>query len=113
MTTTAGNSEITKLANQPFIASAKDVTKTFGSGENPFTALRNVTLHIPAGKTVALLGRSGSGKSTLLNLFGAVDRATSGAVIIHDTNLADLSDADLALFRRRKLGFVFQSFHLV
>lgn len=100
-------------AAAPAAVVAADLSKTYGSGEGAYTALHNVSLSIPRGRSVALLGRSGSGKSTLLNLLGAVDRPTTGSVLIGDTDLATLSDADLALFRRRRLGFVFQSFHLL
>jgi putative ABC transport system ATP-binding protein len=89
------------------------VRKTFGSGASEFTALHEVSLRIAAGRSVALLGRSGSGKSTLLNLLGAVDRATSGRIVIGGVDLSTQSDAELAIFRRRRLGYVFQSFHLV
>jgi putative ABC transport system ATP-binding protein len=89
------------------------VRKTFGSGPNEFTALHEVSLQITAGQSVALLGRSGSGKSTLLNLLGAVDRPTSGRIFIGGVDLSTQSDAELAIFRRRRLGYVFQSFHLV
>ncbi|MDB5172503.1 MAG: transporter related [Phycisphaerales bacterium] len=97
----------------PFIVSLEGVRKTYGSGPGAFTALHELSLRIPRGRTVALLGRRGSGKSTLLNLLGAVDRPTTGAVRIGGVNIATLSDEQLALFRRRRLGFVFQSFHLV
>ena len=89
------------------------VEKTYGRGEGAVAALHTLSLRIPAGRAVALLGRSGSGKSTLLNLLGAVDRPTSGSITIDGENLAKLSQADLALFRRRRLGYVFQSFHLL
>ena len=95
------------------IAVADGVRKTYGNGDGEFTALRDVSLRIAHGRSVALLGRSGSGKSTLLNLLGAVDRPTAGTIRVGDVDLATLSDAQLALFRRRRLGFVFQSFHLV
>ena len=89
------------------------VQKTYGEGPGAVAALHELSLTIPAGRTVALLGRSGSGKSTLLNLLGAVDRPTAGSIRIGGTDLAGLTDGQLALFRRRRLGFVFQSFHLL
>jgi putative ABC transport system ATP-binding protein len=89
------------------------VQKTYGAGSGAVTALHELSLRIARGRSVALLGRSGSGKSTLLNLLGAVDRPTSGSIRIAGTDLSALSDGQLALFRRRRLGFVFQSFHLV
>ena len=95
------------------LAVAQAVNKTYGVGEGVFVALRDVSLQVAAGESVALVGRSGSGKSTLLNLFGAVDRPSSGRVVVGGTDLSTLGDADLALFRRRRLGYVFQSFNLV
>lgn len=95
------------------IVVALGVSKTYGLGDSALTALHEVSLRIPRGRSVALIGRSGSGKSTLLNLLGAVDRPTTGSIRIGSADLAALSDADLALFRRRRLGFVFQSFHLL
>src|SRR4051794_30941428 len=95
------------------IAEVDRVQKTYGSGDSEFTALHEVSLRVPRGRSVALLGRSGSGKSTLLNLLGAVDRPTSGSIGIDGVDPTALSDAELALFRRRRLGFVFQSFHLL
>ena len=89
------------------------VQKTYGTGAGAVAALHELSLRIARGRSVALLGRSGSGKSTLLNLLGAVDRPTSGSIRIAGTDLSALSDGQLALFRRRRLGFVFQSFHLV
>ena len=91
----------------------RNVRKTYGSGAGEVTALHELSLCLERGRMVALLGRSGSGKSTLLNLLGAVDRPTSGSVRVGGVDLARLSDAELALFRRRRLGFVFQSFHLL
>jgi putative ABC transport system ATP-binding protein len=89
------------------------VQKTYGTGNAAVTALHELSLRIPRGQSVALVGRSGSGKSTLLNLLGAVDRPTAGSICVGDTNLAEMSDRQLALFRRRHLGYVFQSFHLL
>lgn len=91
----------------------RNLTKTYGSGAGGFTSLHALSMSIERGRIVALLGRSGSGKSTLLNLLGAVDRPTSGSIHVAGTDLTTLSDAELALFRRRRLGFVFQSFHLL
>jgi putative ABC transport system ATP-binding protein len=103
---------IVRDSAEPLIALDR-VQKTYGAGPGAVTALHELSLRIPRGRSVALLGRSGSGKSTLLNLLGAVDRPTAGTIRIAGTDLSSLSDGELALFRRRRLGFVFQSFHLV
>jgi putative ABC transport system ATP-binding protein len=95
------------------IVQLRSVEKRYGEGESAFTALHEISLAIPRGRMVALVGASGSGKSTLLNLLGAVDRPTTGTITIAGRDLSNMSDADLALFRRRRLGFVFQSFHLL
>ena len=95
------------------IVRLRSVEKRYGDGDSALTALHEISLAIPRGRTVALLGPSGSGKSTLLTLLGAVDRPTTGTILIGGQDLSRLSDADLALFRRRRLGFVFQSFHLL
>ena len=100
-------------AAEPPIVIAEGVSKTYGQGEGAVAALHALSLSIPRGRSVALVGRSGSGKSTLLNLLGAVDRPTAGTIRIGDIDLTSLPDDQLALFRRRRLGFVFQSFHLV
>jgi putative ABC transport system ATP-binding protein len=89
------------------------VSKWYGQGAGRVAALTDVSLTIGGGRMVALLGRSGSGKSTLLNLLGAVDRPTNGTVEIAGSDLSTLPDGKLALFRRRRLGYVFQAFHLV
>jgi putative ABC transport system ATP-binding protein len=89
------------------------VSKWYGQGASRTAALTDVSITIGAACMVALMGRSGSGKTTLLNLLGAVDRPTTGSVQIDGTELAELSQARLALFRRRRLGYVFQAFHLV
>jgi putative ABC transport system ATP-binding protein len=99
-------------AREPIVV-VRSVEKRYGEGDSAFTALHEVSLAIPRGRMVALVGASGSGKSTLLNLLGAVDRPTTGAVEIGGRDLSKMSDAGLALFRRRRLGFVFQSFHLL
>ena len=107
-----------RLANgdsvsEPAVVVLDKVQKTYGSGQNAVTALHELSLRIRRGRSVALLGRSGSGKSTLLNLLGAVDRPTAGSVRIANTDLCTLGEGELALFRRRRLGYVFQSFHLL
>jgi putative ABC transport system ATP-binding protein len=95
------------------IAVVDHVSKIYGEGDSKLLGLNDVSLTIPSGQSIALIGRSGSGKSTLLNLLGAVDRPTTGSVHIGGVDLSKMTDAELALFRRRRLGYVFQSFHLV
>ena len=95
------------------IAIVDHVSKIYGSTDNKLVALDDISLTIQPGQSIALIGRSGSGKSTLLNLLGAVDRPTTGSIRIGNIELSSMTDADLAIFRRRRLGYVFQSFHLV
>lgn len=88
------------------------VTKAFG-GKRNVTALRDVSLSVPKGEMVSIIGPSGSGKSTLLNLMGGLDRPTSGVVTIDGAPLAGLSDDGLTRIRRDKIGFIFQFFNLL
>jgi putative ABC transport system ATP-binding protein len=91
-----------------------DLTKVFPRKGGPsIKALDGVNLQIFAGEFLAIIGRSGSGKTTLLNLIGALDRPTSGKVIFEGKNLGDLSNRDLTLLRRQKVGFIFQTFNLL
>ena len=87
--------------------------KVFGSGDTAVVALDDVTLDLPAGQFTAIMGPSGSGKSTLMHCLAGLDTLTSGQVLIGDTDLASLSDRELTLLRRDRLGFVFQSFNLL
>ncbi len=89
------------------------LTKVYGEGRSAVHALRGVDLEIPQGEIVVLLGPSGSGKSTLLNIIGGLDRATEGTVYFRDQNLADMNDAELTLYRRDHIGFVFQFYNLM
>ena len=99
--------------NNPLIET-KDLTKTYVRKSGPsIKALDGVNLKIFAGEFLAIIGRSGNGKTTLLNLIGALDRPTSGKVTFEGKNLSDLSDRDLALLRRQKVGFIFQTFNLL
>ncbi len=91
----------------------RGLSKTYGTGENAVQALTDVNITIERGEFVAICGASGSGKSTLLNLLGAVDRPTSGQVIIDGVDLTRRSEEQLAAFRRRRIGFVFQFFNLI
>jgi putative ABC transport system ATP-binding protein len=88
------------------------VTKTF-DGKRVVTALHNVTLHVPRGDMVSIVGPSGSGKSTLLNLIGGLDRATSGEIAIDGSVLGGLNNDELTRVRRDKIGFIFQFFNLL
>ncbi|NLB23374.1 MAG: ABC transporter ATP-binding protein [Clostridium sp.] len=87
--------------------------KTYGKGELAVDALRGVDISIKEGELVSIIGKSGSGKSTLLHLLGALDRPTGGEVYIDNESIYDKSDDELSLLRRRKVGFVFQSFNLL
>jgi len=91
----------------------RDVHKTYATGDKPFVALRGVSLNIAAGEFVAIMGPSGSGKSTLLHLVGGLDRPASGEVIVAEQRLHTLNETQLALFRRKQVGFVFQFFNLI
>jgi putative ABC transport system ATP-binding protein len=96
-----------------YIIQTKDLQRVFKIGTKEVQALRGVDLTIESGRYVALKGRSGSGKTTLLNCIGGLDRPTSGIVRVFGRNLADLGEDQLALWRRRELGFIFQSFGLL
>jgi len=91
----------------------KNVCRTFIVGDQQVAALRDINLRLDASEYVSIMGPSGSGKSTLLNLLGLLDRPTSGTYLLDDGNVTDLSDEQQASVRRDKIGFVFQSFHLV
>ncbi len=89
------------------------VEKIFRRGSEEIHVLSNLNLHVPAGEFLALMGPSGSGKSTLLNLLGGLDRPTRGAVSVAGENIGDLSDHELAAWRARHIGFVFQLYNLM
>lgn len=95
------------------ILSTHNLTKTYGTGDNVVHALTDVSLDIEDGKFVSIIGSSGSGKSTLLNLLGGLDRPTSGDVILDGKAIFEMDDEALTIFRRRKIGFVFQNYNLV
>jgi len=90
-----------------------DLTKVYRVGHMDYPALRGINIKIGRGELVSIMGPSGSGKSTLLNLIGALDRPTSGRVIIDGVDLKKLDEDRLSLLRNRKLGFVYQSFNLI
>ena len=89
------------------------LTKVYGQGSAAVHALRGVDLQIPQGELVVLLGASGSGKSTLLNILGGLDQPTEGEVSFFDQHLSSMDDADLTLYRRDHIGFVFQFYNLM
>lgn len=89
------------------------LTKTYKTGSNQVVALDNVDLALEKGSFTAIVGASGSGKSTLLHLLGGVDRPTSGNIYIEDTDISTLNMEELAVFRRRKVGLVYQFYNLI
>ena len=94
-------------------ARAENLTKTYGDGENAVHALDGVSLTVRRGEFVAIMGPSGSGKSTLMHMMAGLDAPTAGRVWLGGQEITGLSDADLTILRRRRVGFVFQSFNLV
>jgi len=95
------------------VVSARDVTRVYGEGETAVHALRGVDLDVERGKLTAVMGPSGSGKSTLMHILAALDRPTSGTVIVAGTQLGQLSDTAVTRLRREHIGFVFQFFNLL
>ena len=95
------------------ILETKDLRKVYGSGEAEVRALDGIDLTVNDGEFVAVVGSSGSGKSTLLHMLGGLDRPTSGTVIVDGQDLSALKEEELTIFRRGKIGFVFQSYNLV
>lgn len=95
------------------ILQVQDLKKIYGSGETAVHALDGVDLSVEKGEFVAIVGTSGSGKSTLLHMLGGLDRPTGGTVTVDGRELGSLNDEQLTIFRRRKIGFVFQNYNLV
>ena len=95
------------------ILQASNLTKIYGSGENEVHALDGVNFSVEKGEFVAIVGTSGSGKSTLLHMLGGLDRPTGGSVEVDGKEIFSLKDEELTIFRRRKIGFVFQNYNLV
>lgn len=95
------------------ILSTTHLTKLYGSEPNIVKALDDVSISIEQGEFVAIIGTSGSGKSTLLNMLGGLDRPTSGSVRVDKFELGKLKDEDLTVFRRQRIGFIFQNYNLV
>ena len=95
------------------VLQTKDLKKYYGSGDTLVKALDGINLSVEQGEFVSIVGTSGSGKSTLLHMLGGLDRPTSGSVQVEGKDISGLKDEELTIFRRRKIGFVFQSYNLV
>ena len=95
------------------ILKVENLNKTYGKGENQVKAVDNVSFSVQKGEFVAIIGASGSGKSTLLHLIGGVDRPTSGKVFIDGKDIYTLNDDNLAIFRRRQIGLIYQFYNLI
>jgi len=95
------------------ILTVENLTKTYGRGDARINALDNVSFSVPKGQFVAVVGASGSGKSTLLHLLGGVDRPTSGRVTIDGQDIFAMNESNLAIFRRRNMGIVYQFYNLI
>ena len=95
------------------ILRTEKLTKIYGSGDNKVVALDNVSFSVEKGEFVAIVGASGSGKSTLLHLLGGVDKPTSGTVYVDNKDIYKLSDDNLAIFRRREVGLIYQFYNLI
>ena len=95
------------------ILRVENLCKTYGKGEAEVQALKNVSFSLEKGEFAAVIGESGSGKSTLLNCIGALDTPTSGSIFIDGQNLFSMKEEKRTIYRRRNIGFIFQSFQLV
>lgn len=95
------------------VLEVKELTKIYGSGENQVTALDHVSFQVKKGEFIAIVGASGSGKSTLMNLIGGIDRPTSGSVVIDGKKIFDMNEIEMAIFRRRNIGIVYQFYNLI
>ena len=95
------------------IVTLENVTKIYGEGDTRVWGLHDVNMTVKKGEVVAVVGASGSGKSTLLNVIGGVDTPTSGKIVVDGKDITKLNDEQMSVFRRRKIGFVFQAYHLI
>ena len=95
------------------VLEVKELTKKYGQGESEVVALDHVSLSVERGDFVAIIGASGSGKSTLMNIIGGIDHPTSGSVIIEGNDITAMSEDELAIFRRRNLGIIYQFYNLI
>ena len=95
------------------ILETKDLCKYYGSGENEVRAIDHTSLQIYQGEFAAIVGKIGSGKSTLLHMLGGLDCPTEGKILIGDKDISSMKEEEIAVFRRRKIGFIFQSFNLI
>lgn len=95
------------------IVTMEQVTKVYGENETRVWGLHNVDLTVEKGETLAIVGAYGSGKSTLLHVMGGVDTPTSGKIVVDGKDITKMNDEQMSVFRRRKIGFVFQAYHLI
>ncbi|HLR15800.1 MAG TPA: ATP-binding cassette domain-containing protein, partial [Bacillota bacterium] len=95
------------------ILTVEHLSKTYGTGETAVKALDDVSFSVKKGEFVAIIGASGSGKSTLLHMIGGVDRPTSGKVTIENTDIYNLNETNLSIFRRRQIGLIYQFYNLI
>ena len=95
------------------VLEVRELTKKYGEGESEVIALDHVSFSVERGEFVAIIGASGSGKSTLMNMIGGIDHPTSGSIIIDGNEIQVMSEDELAIFRRRNLGIVYQFYNLI
>ena len=95
------------------VLEVKELTKKYGQGESEVIALDHVSFSVERGEFVAIIGASGSGKSTLMNMIGGIDHPTSGSVIIEGNDISNMKEDELAIFRRRNLGIIYQFYNLI
>src|ERR671915_28609 len=103
----------TAAAQNGAVVTASEITRRYGEGDTAVDALRGVSLEVARGKLTAIMGPSGSGKSTLMHIMAALDRPTSGYVVLAGTRLGELSDTEVTKLRREHIGFIFQFFNLL